>query len=75
MLNHRRSILSIAIVTVLGAWGDSRSALAAEPLRIGVPVIFSGPGAFVGAAQKRTLEMQAETAQRARAASGGARSN
>jgi branched-chain amino acid transport system substrate-binding protein len=38
----------------------AQCASAAEPLRIGVPVIFSGPGAFVGAAQKKTLEMQAE---------------
>lgn len=35
---------------------------AEEPIRIGVPILFSGPGAFVGEAQKRTLDMQAEAA-------------
>ena len=33
---------------------------AADPIRIGVPILFSGPGAFVGEAQKRTLDMQLE---------------
>ncbi|MCL4744687.1 MAG: ABC transporter substrate-binding protein [Burkholderiaceae bacterium] len=35
-------------------------AQADEPIRIGVPILFSGPGAFVGDAQKRTLDMQVE---------------
>lgn len=33
---------------------------AQEAIRIGVPILFSGPGAFVGEAQKRTLDMQVE---------------
>lgn len=33
---------------------------AQENIRIGVPILFSGPGAFVGEAQKRTLDMQVE---------------
>jgi branched-chain amino acid transport system substrate-binding protein len=33
---------------------------AAEPIRIGVITIFSGAGAFVGAAQKNTLQMMGE---------------
>ncbi|KAB2842150.1 MAG: ABC transporter substrate-binding protein, partial [Burkholderiales bacterium] len=53
------SPMSIGLGTLLGVL-TAVGASAAEPLRVGVPVIFSGPGAFVGAAQKRSLEMQAE---------------
>lgn len=58
MFSHR-SVLSLSLAAAFGVLG-AISAHAAEPLRVGVPVIFSGPGAFVGAAQKKTLEMQAE---------------
>ncbi len=60
MNTYKRCILSIAIVAAFAAKDATQGAVAAEPLRIGVPVIFSGPGAFVGAAQKRTLELQAD---------------
>lgn len=38
----------------------SVSALAADPITIGAPVLLSGHGAFVGGAEKDTLEMMAE---------------
>ncbi len=58
-MSSQRSVLPLALAAAFGALGTF-SAIAAEPFRVGVPVIFSGPGAFVGAAQKKTLEMQAE---------------
>ena len=46
--------MAVALLTI-SAW--ARHSMAAEPIRIGVLTILSGPGTFVGGAQKNTLEM------------------
>ncbi len=48
-------VLGLAMTAV---WAGNVSA--ADPIRVGVPVVFSGPGAFVGTAEKNTLEMMAQ---------------
>ena len=54
-----KKIMMIALVLLVGAF-VSTWAGAAEPIRIGSPVLLSGHGAFVGGAEKDTLEMMAE---------------
>lgn len=49
-----------AAIAALGLALANGAARADEPIRVGVPILFSGPGAFVGEAQKRTLDMQVE---------------
>ena len=55
-MKTRLNAISMAAAAVLAVG----SLHAQEPIRIGVPILFSGPGAFVGEAQKRTLDMQVE---------------
>ena len=50
----------IAAIAAAGSLLATQTARAEEPIRIGVPILFSGPGAFVGEAQKRALDMQVE---------------
>jgi len=56
MLKTVMTVLASACMALALASG----AMAAEPIVIGVPVIFTGPGAFVGEAEKNTLEMLGE---------------
>lgn len=49
-------IVSVIILTISFC---SLLAMAAEPIRIGSPVLLSGTGAYVGGAEKDTLEMMA----------------
>ena len=57
-MGNRRKM--IRFVATAGFALAGACAHADEPIRIGVPILFSGPGAFVGEAQKRTLDMQVE---------------
>ncbi|MBM3555572.1 MAG: ABC transporter substrate-binding protein [Alphaproteobacteria bacterium] len=50
------AVLSLFGAMVLGAG----AALAADPIRIGAPLILSGTGAFVGSASKNAMEMVGE---------------
>ena len=62
MMNRR----IFAKLTILAAaLAISGAALAAEPIRIGSPLLLSGNGAFVGGAEKNTLEMMAEKVNKA----------
>ena len=56
MLHTLTVVLALAGLALASVSG----AVAAEPILIGVPVIFTGPGAFVGEAEKNTLEMLGE---------------
>jgi len=49
----------ITVLVVLAILTFTLCSLAAEPIRIGSPVILSGVGAYVGGAEKDTLEMMA----------------
>lgn len=52
---------SLLLATALAAaLAGAPIAEAADPIRIGVPVIFSGPGAFVGESEKKVLDLQVE---------------
>jgi branched-chain amino acid transport system substrate-binding protein len=51
-----RGILGLAAAAVLSG-GVAGDVGAAEPIRIGSPLLLSGHGAFVGGAEKNTLEM------------------
>ncbi|MGD9125630.1 MAG: ABC transporter substrate-binding protein [Desulfarculaceae bacterium] len=55
-----KKVYVIAVVLLFGLMSVT-SAGAAEPIKIGSPVLLSGHGAFVGGAEKDTLEMMAET--------------
>lgn len=54
----RKQLIIVALM-VLGIFTWSLTSLAAEPIRIGSPVLLSGTGAYVGGAEKDTLEMMA----------------
>jgi branched-chain amino acid transport system substrate-binding protein len=54
----RKQLIIVALM-VLGILTWSLTSLAAEPIRIGSPVLLSGTGAYVGGAEKDTLEMMA----------------
>ena len=56
MTRHSLLVVSAFAAALLGA----PIAEAADPIRIGVPVIFSGPGAFVGESEKKVLDLQVE---------------
>lgn len=51
------SLMTVLAVLAILAW--ALCSLAAEPIRIGSPVLLSGTGAYVGGAEKDTLEMMA----------------
>src|SRR3989337_714972 len=51
------SITGTLIIIVTLTW--TLCSLAAEPIRIGSPLLLSGTGAYVGGAEKDTLEMMA----------------
>ncbi len=53
----KQSILMVVISVTILAW--ALSAVAAPPIKIGSPLLLSGRGAFVGGAEKNTLEMMA----------------
>lgn len=54
----KKQIIFVAVVVlVILTW--TLSAVAAPPIRIGSPLLLSGRGAFVGGAEKDTLEMMA----------------
>ena len=52
--------LGIVFIVLLAGLMVSATAFAGEPIRIGSPVLLSGHGAFVGGAEKATLEMMAQ---------------
>lgn len=52
--------LCCGLILCASALVGAPAAGAAEPYRIGVPTLLSGPGAFVGEAEKNTLTMLAE---------------
>ena len=52
-----RAVIIMMIVVAVFSWVTAVSA--AEPIRIGSPLLLSGRGAFVGGAEKNTLEMMA----------------
>ena len=54
-----KKVILMAVVLLFGLMG-AISVGAAEPIKIGSPVLLSGHGAFVGGAEKDTLEMMAE---------------
>ena len=54
---RKKLILMTLMVMAISTW--SVSAMAAEPIKIGSPLLLSGRGAFVGGAEKDTLEMMA----------------
>lgn len=56
----RAQVSWAAVMAAAGLALTAGTAGAQEAIRIGVPILFSGPGAFVGDAQKRTLDMQVE---------------
>ncbi len=51
------SLTTVLVVLAILTW--TLCSLAAEPIRIGSPVLLSGTGAYVGGAEKDTLEMMA----------------
>ncbi|OGP73190.1 MAG: hypothetical protein A2W09_00665, partial [Deltaproteobacteria bacterium RBG_16_50_11] len=53
----KQSIIGTLIIIVTLTW--TLTCFAAEPIRIGSPVLLSGTGAYVGGAEKDTLEMMA----------------
>jgi branched-chain amino acid transport system substrate-binding protein len=53
-MKKRTTIISIWVLAIT-MW--SLTVIAAEPIRIGSPLLLSGRGAFVGGAEKDTLEM------------------
>ena len=65
----RNTLASITAAGLLAAL-TVQPANGADPIRVGVPVIFSGPGAFVGESEKRVLDLQVEQAN-ARGGIGG----
>ncbi len=54
---ERKAFISLA--AILAALFCANMVIAAEPIRIGSPVLLSGTGAYVGGAEKDTLEMVA----------------
>lgn len=54
---ERQAFISLA--AILAALFCASMVIAAEPIRIGSPVLLSGTGAYVGGAEKDTLEMMA----------------
>jgi branched-chain amino acid transport system substrate-binding protein len=54
-----RKKLVLTVLMVIAMSTGSVSAMAAEPIKIGSPLLLSGRGAFVGGAEKDTLEMMA----------------
>ncbi len=53
-----KTFTSLAALLFAASIGGAASA--AEPIKIGAPILLSGPGAFVGGAQKKTFEMLSE---------------
>ena len=54
-----KKYLIVTVLMVLGIITWSLTSSAAEPIRIGSPLLLSGTGAYVGGAEKDTLEMMA----------------
>jgi len=60
MIRHITSATAILLAVAISGPGN-----AADSIKIGAPILLSGPGAFVGGAQKKTFEMLAEEVNQA----------
>ncbi len=59
----KQLLFGLALILLFSDFPDW--AWSSEPIRIGSPVLLSGTGAYVGEAEKETLEMMAEDLNRA----------